>query len=368
MNIIIFIDSLHSIAAGSEKQIYKLAEGLANTNHKVKLVLLRHTTFSQNLINFPCPIECLDITSIASFDAAKKMLAFRRELKKQRIDVVHAYFPDACLLAPLFLKMRHCKVITSRRDMGLIYKGNTHILYRVLGFRTDLIISNSIAVAHHIERIERLPAKKTRVIYNGLEIFDKTPSGKAIFSRPHSFKLVLVANIKPVKRTLDAVKATHQLIANNMDIELCLVGEHQDKNYVDGILNYIAQNNLSNHITLIGSFDEPRRILNQANIGLLVSDSEGLSNTIMEYMQLGLPVIATNVGGNPELVQHNINGLLVEKGDVGAIAKAIEMLYQDKKLAVALGQKGKEIIESNFSIKAMIQKHENLYSEKNHVR
>jgi L-malate glycosyltransferase len=362
VKIVILIDSLHSIAAGSERQIYKLAEGLVGSGHTVTLVLLRSTPFSKTLAEFPCPVECLEINSISSVDAARKMWGFRKKIILAKTEIVHAYFPDACLLAPLWLKRKGTKVITSRRDMGLIYQGKPSWIYKFLQPRTDYIISNSSAVAKHTSAQEKIPPGKSVVIYNGLENFNPTQNpAPEIFKRMDSIKFILVANIKPVKRIMDAVIAIKVLRAQGENVELALVGEHQDKNYCQSLQEYITQYQLSDCIYLTGSMKEPRTLLPQADVGLLVSESEGLSNTIMEYMQLGLPVIATAVGGNPELVTNGNTGYLVPKADPIQLTQAMQKLIQSKNLRQNLGTQGKAIIQQQFSIDAMITKHEKLY-------
>jgi L-malate glycosyltransferase len=370
VNIVLLIDSLHSIAAGSERQIYKLAEGLTSADHGVRVILLRHSSFTKNPVNsftenavsFPCKIECINVQSIASLDAVKKMLALRKQLISENVDVVHAYFPDSCLLAPLFLKTKENRIVTSRRDMGLMYLGKPAWLYRQLRYRTDTIISNSIAVAQLAQTTELFTSQQNKVIYNGLEDYQqKTQERARIYQREDSVKLILVANVKLIKRTLDAVKAVHQLIIQGYNIELALAGELREKDYVQEVERYIAEHNLSHSVHVLGQISEPRGILNQTDIGLLVSESEGFSNTIMEYMQAGLPIIATNVGGNPELVTHNINGFLIEKGDTQQLAAGILQLAQDTQLRNRFSAAGKKRIIEEFTMAAMIKKHEAIY-------
>jgi L-malate glycosyltransferase len=362
VKIVLLIDSLHSIAAGSERQIYKLAEGLTSAGHNVRLILLRHSSFTSNPVDFPCAIECLNIHSIASVDAVKKMLALRKQLVSKKIDVIHAYFPDSCLLAPLFLKTKENRIVTSRRDMGLMYLGKPAWLYRQLRYRTDTIISNSIAVAQLAQTTELFTSQQNKVIYNGLEDYQqKTQERARIYQREDSVKLILVANVKLIKRTLDAVKAVHKLIIQGHNIELALAGELREKDYVQEVERYIAEHNLSHSVHVLGQIREPRGILNQTDIGLLVSESEGFSNTIMEYMQAGLPVIATKVGGNPELVAHNVNGFLIEKGDTQQLAAGILQLAHDAQLRERFSNSGKKRIIEEFTMAAMIKKHEAIY-------
>ncbi|BFM10392.1 glycosyltransferase [Simiduia litorea] len=357
MKIVLLVDALHSIGAGSERQIYKLLEGLKAQGLAVELVLLRHTPFTRALENFPCPISCLDISSILSVSAWRKMRQLRRRLIDEHVAAVHAWLPDSCLLAPLTLKHKRFRIITSRRDMGLIYDGKPALLFSLLSGRTDTVIANSKAVAALVKNKENLPAQKIRVVYNGIEDFvasDETLSAPQIFDQANAIKLILVANIKPVKRTLDAVKATIQLNRDGQATQLALVGERQDKAYCHEIETYIRDNNAQACIHWVGSIKEPRLLLAQADIGLLVSDSEGLSNTLMEYMQMGLATIATEVGGNPELIRHNENGLLIPKGDIDALQNAVRTLSNNKDLRERFGAVSQQRIEKDFSISAMI--------------
>jgi len=361
---VLFADSLHSIAAGSERQIFKLVEGLVASGHNVRLILLRHTNFTlSNAFTFPCEVISLDIASLLSWHACISLWKLRQQLLNEKVDIVHAYFPDACVVSPVFFYSRKIHLITSRRDMGLIYHGKPAWIFRILAHRTDLVISNSSAVAKLVARKEGLKEHQTRVIYNGIESFDFNQSEipEKFFDQPDSLKLIFVANVKPVKRTLDAVIALQQLIAQDVKVELALVGEKQDKQYVGQIESFIFENELDRFVHWLGQVNEPRRLLNQADIGLLISDSEGLSNTIMEYMQAGLPVIATDVGGNPELVTHQRNGILITKGDISGLVTAIQTLGNDEELRQEYGANAQQQIQQQFSITAMINHHENVY-------
>ncbi|UTA47361.1 glycosyltransferase [Simiduia sp. 21SJ11W-1] len=364
MNIVIMVDALHSIAAGSERQIYKLASGLVERGHAVKLVLLRHTAFTESLTDFPCTITSLGIPKLARWQTVSKMIHLRGQLIRENVDAIHAWLPECCLLAPAFLKHPKLTVITSRRDMGLIYQGKPAWLFKAVRSRTDAVVANSQAVAKHVTLQERLLGAQCKVIYNGLDTFNsnENPAEQApIFNSADAIKLILVANVKPVKRTLDAVKAVTLLNSQGILVELALAGEPQDANYVAAIKNHLAANQAEKQVHWLGSVREPRRLLPQADIGLLVSDSEGLSNTLMEYMQAGLPAIATNVGGNPELIEHEVTGLLVEKGRVEAIADAILQLHRSPALRESCKTNSQQRINTEFSVDNMINQHLALY-------
>jgi glycosyltransferase involved in cell wall biosynthesis len=96
-------------------------------------------------------------------------------------------------------------------------------------------------------------------------------------------------------------------------------------------------------------------------IGVICSDSEGLSNSIMEYMEAGLPVVANGVGGNPELVKNGITGLLVPAGDADALADAIMVLLNSPETSSRMGAAGRRFIHERFSIEKMIEESRRLY-------
>ena len=94
---------------------------------------------------------------------------------------------------------------------------------------------------------------------------------------------------------------------------------------------------------------------------MLPSQAEGISNTILEAMASALPVLATRVGGNPELVDDGVTGALVNFGDVGALAGRLQAWAAEPALARALGEAGRQRVEREFSLSAMVGRYEDLY-------
>ena len=103
-------------------------------------------------------------------------------------------------------------------------------------------------------------------------------------------------------------------------------------------------------------------VLRGLDLFVLPSLGEGIANTILEAMASGLAVVATNVGGNPELVQHGVNGLLVPAADPQALADAIVKLAADADLRRAMGRAGRQMAEQRFSLEAMVARYQRLYS------
>ena len=100
-----------------------------------------------------------------------------------------------------------------------------------------------------------------------------------------------------------------------------------------------------------------------ADIGILTSNEEGLSNSILEYMSYSLPVIATRVGGNVEQILNNKNGFLVEKNDDIKLSQRLEELIKNKLMRKKFGRVSKKIVKEKFSLETSFKKYKKIYSE-----
>jgi glycosyltransferase involved in cell wall biosynthesis len=115
-------------------------------------------------------------------------------------------------------------------------------------------------------------------------------------------------------------------------------------------------------IHFLGKRGDVAKILSSLDISVLSSISEGLSNAILESMAAAKPVVATRVGGNPEIIIDGSTGYLVQSEDSEALAEAIIKLLQDPEKAVTMGETGQKLIREKFTINLMVNNYERLYS------
>ena len=101
--------------------------------------------------------------------------------------------------------------------------------------------------------------------------------------------------------------------------------------------------------------------LKKADVGVLTSDEEGFSNSVLEYMSFSLPVVATNVGGNSEVIDENFNGFLVKKNNFNELSIKLNLLLNNYNLRIKLGRNGNEKINKNFSIESSANKYKEIY-------
>jgi len=118
---------------------------------------------------------------------------------------------------------------------------------------------------------------------------------------------------------------------------------------------------VNDRVRFIGRVDDPSTAISAADACLLLSETEGLSNSIIEYMSLGRPVVCTNVGGNPELVHDGKTGFLVEVGDPLATAARLELLLKQPDLGAEIGARAREFILSRCSLEHVVAAHSALY-------
>ena len=169
----------------------------------------------------------------------------------------------------------------------------------------------------------------------------------------------MVANLTAYKGHKDLLQA----LANIKEIvpghwKLLLVGE--DYGIRDELVRLVARVGIEQHVCFLGARDDVPEILSSADIGILSSHQEGFSNAILEYMAAGLPVLATDVGGNAEALTCN-EGLVVPLGNLDSLGKAICHLMLDPKLRTSMGRSGRQRVKRLFSTEKMVNEHIKVY-------
>lgn len=371
LKIFYVIDDYVGPSGGTEKQLLMLIRGMQTLGHRVRLFVLRHTAYTRSVSDFPCPIECLEIHSIRSFAAMSRMRAFHARVTAERADVVHAFFNDSAILVPLHCTNTSALVLTSRRDMGFWYNRLNLLLLWVANRRADRIVCNCAAVAAEVGRREGISREKLAVIYNGLTL-DAHPreflpstamrAGGDIDSDRSELRICLLANLRPIKRMEDFIRAAARM-SERAPCRFLVVGESLSASYERELRQIADELALGDKLEFTGPVAEPMRLLRGCHVGVLTSESEGLSNAILEYMAAGLPVVCSDVGGNGELVECGHNGYLYPCGDVEALAVHLGRLCTDAaerhRMGAASLQRARD-----FSPERMIESHLQVYTRK----
>lgn len=362
MKILFFIDGLR--AGGKERQLLELVRGLARRGGYVMDIAVMNRDVHYKEV-FDLGVEVHYIIRKGKQDVSGFFKIFRlcRVLKP---DVIHAWdsltamyaAPAARLLGITFINgfIRHAA--RPRFPSKFWWISQLTIL---LAHRT---VSNSMAglKAHGLK-----PSKKYRCIVNG---FDPGRVGeleapervRERFAVVTPFVVGMVAGFENRKDYDGFLAAAERVLERRDDVTFIAVGDGKNFERIKGAV----KTEHKDHITLTGRREDVESIINIFDIGLMINNisghAEGISNSIMEYMALGKPVIATDSGGSKELVLDGQTGFIIGPGDVDGLVNKIETLLQDVEKSRAMGQAGQARIAEAFGMEKMIETYAELYT------
>lgn len=233
------------------------------------------------------------------------------------------------------------------------------------------MISHYVALSKDLERYLReaigVPQERITQIYNGVDtdLFHPSPDGREAigpYSDPGYFVVGTVGRMQPVKDQVTLVRAMIELWRSDESarkwLRLALVGDGPLRAAIAGLLR---RENATELAWLTGARDDVPRLMRGLDLFVLPSLAEGVSNTLLEAMASGLPVVATRVGGNPELIEEGRSGMLVPSADPHAMAAAIREYYLNRDMARRQGVLAREIARRRFGLDVMVTNYLNLY-------
>jgi glycosyltransferase involved in cell wall biosynthesis len=196
------------------------------------------------------------------------------------------------------------------------------------------------------------------VVRNGIDLpaFDQAMSAPLQAPLPEGRLVAVIGNLWPVKGHRTLVEAVARLPAEFADLKFACAGEGPERDY---LTRRIAELGLQERVFLLGHRLDVPAILSRAAAACLCSRAEGLSNALMEAMAARLPIVATDVGGNPELVREN--GLLVPHGEPSVLAGKLSQLLRDPAAAAEMGRVGRKRVETELTLEQMAEGHGALY-------
>jgi glycosyltransferase involved in cell wall biosynthesis len=292
-------------------------------------------------------------------------------IKKNRFDIVHSLKHGPNFMDAVVCKLSRVRVfITSRRNIrheaGPL---NLHIGERLRNLMTDHIIAHSETIKDLTIVREHVPATKISVIYNGV---DTDQADKATIGKSGSFRTglgipteaIVIGNLAKMteqKGQSYLMKAFAEVSSRTAkDVYLVIHGEGPEEEHLALIAKEL---NIDVRVKLSTTPQDHFVVLSSFNIFALPSLWEGFSNALLEAMAVSLPCIASDTGGNTEVVVHNISGTIVPVRSVGPLAEAILKLVEDPALAKEFGIKGRELVDAQYTMERMVSAHERLYDE-----
>ena len=356
---------------GLENGLINLINQMPSDKYRHIIICLKgSTSFRERLQRQD--VEIVDLKKQEGQDW-NSFLSFYRIIKQYQVDIVHTRnlgtieYQVPALLAGVKYRVHgeHGWDVFDPEGNNKKYQ----YLRRLLSPLIQIFIPLSIHLEDYLLQKVKIPANKIRRICNGVDTqkFFPKKHKQALLDCPLIFDnkniyIGTVGRMHGVKDQITLVNAFILLMQENPDllgqVYLILVGDGPLKEQASKLLK---QHQLNEYAWLAGERKDIAEIMRSLDVFVLPSQAEGISNTILEAMATGLAVIATEVGGNPELVKNYETGLLVPPSNPVAMAKAVDILIKDKEKRQQQGKKGKQSVLENFSIKAMVNKYTDVY-------
>ena len=355
--------------AGAEVQLLALMKYIVRLpGFEWTVVLFNDGKLANELRRLP-----LSLTIIPEKEYGLVTIAFRlaKQLRRIRPDIVHTHkYKDSilgsliarCLRVPYVIRVVHGMPEPFRGLKNLKMAGYTFVDRLV----TRWFINKVVAVSSDIEKLLSLIYGKDRVvrIHNGidLEAVRVTTDRLAMRKEWHIDDDVILigtaGRLVPVKGHTILLKALHTLSERHPTVRLLLVGDGPLR---DSLKSEARRLGLEEKVILAGHQEESYDFIHMMDIFVLPSLHEGIPMVLLEALALERPVVASRVGGIPEVVSNGVSGMLATPGNDAEFAVALQELIQDREVAVALGIAGRHRVEQDFDAALMAKRTATLY-------
>ena len=285
-------------------------------------------------------------------------------LRRERVDIVQAHNATALFYGVAATSLvPGTKLLYTEHDRAFPTALRERGLHALLARRTHAVATVSNTLRQHLVRWERFPEQRVHVIRNGIEMEAQGRSREEmrhlldIHNRPTAGMVARLAPVKNHAMLLHAWKLVQQRVP---DAVLLVVGDGSQEKPLQDLTRQLS---LQDSVRFLGFRRDIGDLLRSMDVFVLSSFSEGLSLTLLEAEAMGLPVVATDVGGNPEVVQHEQTGLLVPTDAPESMAAALARLLQDPDERSRMGQRGREFYGEHFTLRAMLGGYTRLYRQ-----
>jgi len=364
--IVYLIDKLH--LGGAQTHLANLALGLDPDRYRPTLVCLAGGGETAELLTERgLPVEVLGTPKIYGLVALRALLGFVQRLRATRPAILHCYLSSANIFGSFAAPLaRVPRLITTRRDTGFDDGRGLQRALRATNRVSDCVVSVSHDVADVVAERDGIGPPLLRVIANGIDLDRFRVSGRRDQIRRDlgiattAAVVLSVGHLSAIKATDVLVDAAAEVVRSHPEAVFLKAGAGDEQERLEA---QIARLGLNNSFRLLGGRNDIPDLLEAADIFALPSRSEGIPNAAIEAMAMGLPVVASRVGGIPEIIRDGVEGLLVPPDDAAALARACRDLIGPSDLARHLGEAARLRASNEFSAAGMAQRYQELYDE-----
>ncbi|MEP0178015.1 MAG: glycosyltransferase [Paraglaciecola sp.] len=361
MKVLIFVASLRS--GGAERQTVELIKGLANDKDiEIELVSMSEETHYSEI--FELNIKTHYLVRRSRFDVSI-FWRFFQLVKTIKPDVIHSWNSMCSIYTVPTVFFQNIKFINGflRGAPPTLPRFKQEWMRVKFTFPfSDIILSNSKAglVSYSV------PESKAKFVHNGFDLtrvenLVKPEDVKTEFQLENDIVVSMIASFSQNKDFETFIKVAIKVLSTRNDVTFLLIGDGKNLTPCKGLV----PKDLQEKIKFLGKQKNVERIIQISDIGVLLSThihGEGISNSIMEFMALGKPVLASNSGGNNEIVDDGKTGIICKVEDFDSAYKGLDELLTDPDKRIEYGNLGKKILFEKFNLGQMVENYRVLYS------
>lgn len=348
---------------GASMNVLLLMKYMVKEGHKVGLVSAneRRLITEAKKLGVEVFVNPYFVRRLHPLNDLRAFIPVYKAIKEFKPDLIHAHSTKAGLIVRFWSALLNVKPVIFTAHGWAFTEGRKYWkrwllakIEKIAGIATTKIICVSNHDKELALKFKVAPPDKLTVVYNG--VGPEQFLGKQKNKANQEVVVTYVGRFAPPKDLTTLLEAVKSLDG----VKVLMVGDGELRS---GVEKHILKNGLSEKVFLLGEREDVPEILSNSDIFILPSRWEGLPFTIIEAMMAGLPVVASKVGGVPELVDEGITGFLVPPGDHLSLAQAIKKLADDKNLRERMGKAGQEKALRLFTVERMLNETVKVYEE-----
>jgi glycosyltransferase involved in cell wall biosynthesis len=367
IRVVMIIQSYLPLIGGAERQIASLSPFLKDVNVELHVLTRRYPGLSSYETIDGVPVHRIPIAGPKAVAAVMFIFNSLLKIHSLKPDILHAHellSPSTiAILGKWWLRLPVLAKVLRGGELGDLMKISTGMFSKL---RTRFLVGNIDAFAVISREIDLelasvgAPQAKLVFLPNGVDTLrfkSVSVEEKIVLRRkldlPPGKMVIYSGRLQPEKKVDQLISVWNQIQGQEKDTWLVIVGTGTEEVHLQGMAGP--------NVRFIGAVEDVAPYLNAADVYVLPSSTEGLSNSLLEAMACGLPVIATSVGGAPDLIEHDVRGMLVPPNAPDELSRAILSMLHDESKCVRCGRAACEFIVANYALPAMAERMRDLY-------
>ncbi len=351
-NVLYVIDCLHTeYAGGTETQLETTIRDADRDFVNPFLILLRGIPPR----DFKCPVDVLGMDKLLGFGFIVALYRLSMLMRKEKIHVAHLLFFDSIVLGTIAARLAGVPVvISSRRGIkSVTAKGPEMFLIRALNRLTTCLLCNAHAVRESVLQDEGIPPHKAVVLHNGLVVPQVVamPAGEAklrLGLKPREMSVGIVSNLRHVKGVDVFLRAAAEISKQEPLARFSIFGEGELRGQLEALVRDL---DIEPVVDFLGFRRDVYSLIPGFDVAVISSRSEGCANALLEYCFAGSAIVATDVGGNAEIIADGESGLLVPSEEPAALGNAVVSLLQASHRRTVLGTQARKEANEKFILR-----------------